>query len=172
MRKKRSDAYEKHFSRACCNSAGSLGCTIARHSNGGIDRTVEAIDGAIGVYRLVLEGEPEAWLLGRPAQPVFRGCETPAPRATKRPPIVPADLSEADSDICRPRGSRTPGLEARSSAGSALPRLELQPRFQDRPSFAKTPELHARPTAHAAALQESSRKQRNPPRRLFDAPQL
>jgi hypothetical protein len=130
MRKKRSDAYEKHFSRACCNSAGSLGCTIARHSNGGIDRTVEAIDGAIGVYRLVLEGEPEAWLLGRPAQPVFRGCETPAPRATKRPPIVPADLSEADSDICRPRGSRTPGLEARSSAGSALPRLEVQPRLR------------------------------------------
>jgi hypothetical protein len=48
-----------------------------------------SIDGVIGVYRLVLEDEPEAWLAGRRAQPVFRGSETPAPRATKRPPQLP-----------------------------------------------------------------------------------
>jgi hypothetical protein len=55
---------------------------------------VEAIDGAISVYRLVLEDEPEAWLSGYQAAPNVR-----------------ADLSEADSDICRSRASRTPALE-------------------------------------------------------------
>jgi len=42
------------------------------HSDADIDQTVEAIDGALGVYRRALEDGPEAYLVGRPVQPVFR----------------------------------------------------------------------------------------------------
>jgi len=42
------------------------------HSDDDIDRTVEAIDGALGVYRRALEDGPEAYLVGRPVRPVFR----------------------------------------------------------------------------------------------------
>lgn len=49
------------------------------HSDDDIDRTVEAIDGALGVYRRALEDGPEAYLVGRPVQPVFRR------RAIERP---------------------------------------------------------------------------------------
>jgi glutamate-1-semialdehyde 2,1-aminomutase len=41
------------------------------HSDDDIDRTVQAVDGALGVYRRALEDGPEAYLVGRPVQPVF-----------------------------------------------------------------------------------------------------
>lgn len=53
------------------------------HSDDDIDRTVEAIDGALGVYRRALEDGPETHLVGRPVQPVFRRRATPAPRVTR-----------------------------------------------------------------------------------------
>lgn len=53
------------------------------HSDDDIDRTVEAIDGALGVYRQALEDGPEAHLVGRPVQPVFRRRANPAPRVTR-----------------------------------------------------------------------------------------
>jgi glutamate-1-semialdehyde 2,1-aminomutase len=49
------------------------------HSDDDIDRTVDAIDGALGVYRQALEDGPEAHLFGRSVQPVFRRRATPAP---------------------------------------------------------------------------------------------
>jgi glutamate-1-semialdehyde 2,1-aminomutase len=42
------------------------------HSDADIDKTVEAIDGALGVYSRALEDGPEVYLVGRPVQPVFR----------------------------------------------------------------------------------------------------
>ncbi len=42
------------------------------HSDVDIDQTIEAIDGALGVYREALEDGPETYLVGRPVQPVFR----------------------------------------------------------------------------------------------------
>jgi glutamate-1-semialdehyde 2,1-aminomutase len=41
-------------------------------SDDDIDHTVEALDGALGVYRSALEGGIERHLRGRPVQPVFR----------------------------------------------------------------------------------------------------
>ena len=66
------------------------------HSDDDIDRTVEAIDGALGVYRRALEDGPEAHLVGRPVQPVFRRRGTPVSRAsrTRRPSRLSPALSE------------------------------------------------------------------------------
>ena len=66
------------------------------HSDDDIDRTVEAIDGALGVYRRALEDGPEAHLVGRPVQPVFRRRGTPPSRApgTRRPSGLSPALSE------------------------------------------------------------------------------
>ena len=43
-----------------------------RHADDDIDRTVEAIDGALHVYRRALEDGPDNYLIGRPTRPVFR----------------------------------------------------------------------------------------------------
>jgi glutamate-1-semialdehyde 2,1-aminomutase len=69
------------------------------HSDDDIDGTVEAIDGALGVYRRALEDGPEAHLVGRPAQPVFRKRATPSSRApgTRRPSRLSPALSESDN---------------------------------------------------------------------------
>jgi glutamate-1-semialdehyde 2,1-aminomutase len=69
------------------------------HSDDDIDRTVEAIDGALGVYRRALEDGPEAHLVGRPVQPVFRRRATPAPRAArtrKHSRLPPSVLPQSD----------------------------------------------------------------------------
>jgi glutamate-1-semialdehyde 2,1-aminomutase len=42
------------------------------HSESDIDRTVEAIDGALAIYRQALESGPENFLIGRPSAPVMR----------------------------------------------------------------------------------------------------
>jgi glutamate-1-semialdehyde 2,1-aminomutase len=42
------------------------------HSDHDIDETIEAIDGALGIYRQALENGPETYLVGRPVQPVYR----------------------------------------------------------------------------------------------------
>ena len=42
------------------------------HSNDDIDRTIEAVDGALAVYRRALEDGIERYLRGRPVQPVMR----------------------------------------------------------------------------------------------------
>jgi glutamate-1-semialdehyde 2,1-aminomutase len=42
------------------------------HTNADIDRTIDAIDGALRVYREALEHGAEHYLVGRPVQPVFR----------------------------------------------------------------------------------------------------
>ncbi|MCS3501756.1 glutamate-1-semialdehyde 2,1-aminomutase [Bradyrhizobium japonicum] len=46
--------------------------TSYSHTNDDIDRTIEAIDSALAVYRKALEDGPEAHLIGRPVAPVFR----------------------------------------------------------------------------------------------------
>jgi glutamate-1-semialdehyde 2,1-aminomutase len=43
------------------------------HSDDDIDRTIEAIDGALGILRRALDDGPEPYLVGRPVKPVFRG---------------------------------------------------------------------------------------------------
>jgi glutamate-1-semialdehyde 2,1-aminomutase len=61
------------------------------HSDDDIDRTVEAIGGALGVYRQALEDGPEAHLVGRPVQPVFRKRATPEPQdSLPREPVINA----------------------------------------------------------------------------------
>lgn len=42
------------------------------HSDEDIDQTLEAMDGALGIYRQALENGVENYLVGRPSQPVFR----------------------------------------------------------------------------------------------------
>jgi glutamate-1-semialdehyde 2,1-aminomutase len=42
------------------------------HSDDDIDRTIEAVDGALGVYRQALESGAKGYLVGRPVQPVFQ----------------------------------------------------------------------------------------------------
>ena len=53
------------------------------HSDDDIDQTVEAIDGALGVYRRALQDGPEAHLVGFPVQPVFRRRSTPLDLASR-----------------------------------------------------------------------------------------
>lgn len=52
------------------------------HSDDDIDQTIEAIDGALDVYRKALEDGPQAHLIGRPVQPVFRRRANPALQPT------------------------------------------------------------------------------------------
>jgi glutamate-1-semialdehyde 2,1-aminomutase len=54
--------------------------TSYSHSDDDIDRTVDAIDGALDVYGRALENGPEAYLVGRPVQPVYRRRATPPAR--------------------------------------------------------------------------------------------
>jgi glutamate-1-semialdehyde 2,1-aminomutase len=42
------------------------------HTNEDIDRTVAALDGALGIYRQALDGGAERFLIGRPSEPVMR----------------------------------------------------------------------------------------------------
>ena len=42
------------------------------HSDEDIDRTIDAIDGALGVYRRALDDGVERYLVGRPSNVVFR----------------------------------------------------------------------------------------------------
>jgi glutamate-1-semialdehyde 2,1-aminomutase len=42
------------------------------HADDDIDRTIEAIDGALAIYRLALDEGVERYLVGRPVKPVFR----------------------------------------------------------------------------------------------------
>jgi glutamate-1-semialdehyde 2,1-aminomutase len=42
------------------------------HSDEDIDRTVEAIDGALAIYRRALEHGVEKFLVGRPTEIVYR----------------------------------------------------------------------------------------------------
>ncbi|MGH6944335.1 MAG: glutamate-1-semialdehyde 2,1-aminomutase [Geminicoccaceae bacterium] len=47
------------------------------HTDEDVDLTVEAIDGALGVYRRALEGGVERYLVGRPSQTVYRRYNQP-----------------------------------------------------------------------------------------------
>jgi glutamate-1-semialdehyde 2,1-aminomutase len=42
------------------------------HSDLDIDRTIDAVDGALAIYRKALDEGPDAYLVGRSVQPVFR----------------------------------------------------------------------------------------------------
>ncbi len=42
------------------------------HSDGDVDQTIAAIDGALGIYRQALETSAEHFLIGRPSAPVMR----------------------------------------------------------------------------------------------------
>jgi glutamate-1-semialdehyde 2,1-aminomutase len=42
------------------------------HEDEDIERTIDAIDGALGVYKLALENGVENYLVGRPSDVVFR----------------------------------------------------------------------------------------------------
>jgi glutamate-1-semialdehyde 2,1-aminomutase len=60
------------------------------HSDDDIDRTVEAIDGALGVYRRALDEGPDAYVVGRSVQPVSYRREPVGSRAVrKRPKVAP-----------------------------------------------------------------------------------
>jgi glutamate-1-semialdehyde 2,1-aminomutase len=47
------------------------------HTNQDIDETVEAIDGALGIYRRALDHGVEHYLIGRPSQTVYRRYNRP-----------------------------------------------------------------------------------------------
>lgn len=58
------------------------------HTDDDIDRTVDAIDGALSVYRRALDDGVEKYLVGRPSQVVYRSYNqpdkpAPAPMQTK-----------------------------------------------------------------------------------------
>jgi len=46
------------------------------HTDADVDKTIDALDGALGVYRKALEGRPEEFLNGRPSEPVMRAFNT------------------------------------------------------------------------------------------------
>ena len=46
------------------------------HDDEDIDRTISALDGALGVYRQALDGGVERFLIGRPSEPVMRSYNT------------------------------------------------------------------------------------------------
>ncbi len=48
------------------------------HDDDDIDRTVEAVDGALGVYRRAMENGVERYLFGRPSEGVYRAFNKPA----------------------------------------------------------------------------------------------
>jgi glutamate-1-semialdehyde 2,1-aminomutase len=48
------------------------------HSDEDIDRTVEAVDGALRIYRRALEDGVEHHLVGRPSQMVYRRFNDPS----------------------------------------------------------------------------------------------
>ena len=48
------------------------------HTDEDIERTIEAFDGALGVYRQALDGGVERFLVGRPSEPVMRNYNTTA----------------------------------------------------------------------------------------------
>lgn len=50
------------------------------HTDEDIDRTLEAIDGALSVYRKALENGPEHYLIGQPSQVVYRRYNHPQPQ--------------------------------------------------------------------------------------------
>ena len=54
------------------------------HTDEDIERTIEAFDGALGVYRQALDGGVERFLVGRPSEPVMRNYNT-----TARQPSLP-----------------------------------------------------------------------------------
>ncbi|MBH5372014.1 glutamate-1-semialdehyde 2,1-aminomutase [Bradyrhizobium sp. CNPSo 4016] len=61
--------------------------TSYSHSNDDIDRTIEAIDGALAVYQRALADGPEAHLIGRSVAPVFRRRATLVAVATPKSDI-------------------------------------------------------------------------------------
>lgn len=63
------------------------------HSDDDIDHTIEAIDGALDVYKKALEDGPEAHLIGRPVQPVFRRRAT---GSQKRPARASGDAKASE----------------------------------------------------------------------------
>ncbi len=68
------------------------------HTDADIDRTVEAIHGALGVYRRALEDGVDRYLVGRPSRPVFRpfngttAGSLPSPRPLRDPGHAPVGL--------------------------------------------------------------------------------
>ena len=67
------------------------------HDDGAVDETIEAVSEALSVYAQALDaGSVDAFLVGRPVQPVFRrhagrvwsdsGCDSSDPLAVQRPP--------------------------------------------------------------------------------------
>ena len=70
------------------------------HGDDDIDRTVEAIDGALAIYRRALDDGVERHLVGRPSQTVYRPynlptkpqvCQPFAPAASARPEEAATD---------------------------------------------------------------------------------
>ena len=51
------------------------------HSDVDIDRTIDAVDGALAVYRKALDEGPDAYLVGRSVQPVFRRQSEDLPKS-------------------------------------------------------------------------------------------
>jgi glutamate-1-semialdehyde 2,1-aminomutase len=47
------------------------------HGDDDIDQTVEAIDGALAIYRRALDHGVERYLVGRPSQTVYRAYNLP-----------------------------------------------------------------------------------------------
>jgi len=70
------------------------------HSDEDIDRTIEAIDGALEVYQRALEDGPELYLIGRSIQPVFRrrALELPQARSVAQDGRLPSTRSRHKLD--------------------------------------------------------------------------
>ncbi len=81
-----------------------------------IDRTIEAIDGALAVYQRALEDGPQTHLIGRPVAPVFRrrATSTSAADAEQRKFAVEGDAKAGKVDQ---------GLARRVSYCDGLPTL-------------------------------------------------
>jgi glutamate-1-semialdehyde 2,1-aminomutase len=58
------------------------------HTDGDIDQTIDAIDGAMELYKRALSDGVEKYLVGRPSQPVYRTYNQPkSPQASRINPL-------------------------------------------------------------------------------------
>ena len=68
------------------------------HTDDDIDLTIEAIDGALAVYRQALDDGVERYLVGRPSQTVYRPYNLPK-KPPERRPVAPAATARSPAAV-------------------------------------------------------------------------
>ena len=132
------------------------------HSDDDIDLTIEAIDGALAVYRQALDDGVERYLVGRPSQTVYRPYNLPEVLRRQR---------TSARGIWRRRGDRAPWRRIGALASALWLRPDPPPSGADHGSHARRlGNLAARPRLRRAKPGRLDGRRRRtrivPPRRM------